>query len=88
MPDGQQGDGGWPYQSCSGERLFREVHCHVLENGKAVVSSQLFYLSLHPFISNSREQLRALPREPAIVDKEFIIGIVMVRSHAPAFFQE
>lgn len=86
MPDVQQGDGGWPYPSCSGARLFREVHCHVLEDGKAVFSSQLFSLSPHPVISTIREQLRALPREAAIVDKECILGIVMVRSHEPAFF--
>ena len=30
----------------------------------------------------------ALPSEPTIFNKYLIIGIIMVRSHAPAFFQE
>ena len=29
----------------------------------------------------------ALPRETAVFDKECILGIVMVRSHVPSFFQ-
>lgn len=30
----------------------------------------------------------ALPRELAVFDKEFIMGVVMVRSNEPAFLQE